>query len=179
MQINSFCLRQSFFWWFQRMTRCLYLFCCLFGSKLRLMLESMQVLFQSGFSECFSCFAFWVFRFAAALSFIRQQHWKVRRRIPIDAANRFFCSVISWVHCRDWCWGRCRLYIRLIFHDALLAIDSLAGLVTYLTVLFYFYDFFSESDLLKSRKLSCVLGHWFGHSPASDDNELGLIPYAM
>ena len=28
------------------------------------------------------------------------------------------------------------------FHDALLAIDSLAGLVTYLTVLFSFSDYF-------------------------------------
>ena len=30
----------------------------------------------------------------------------------------------------------------LVFHDALLAIDSLAGLVTYLTALFSFCDFF-------------------------------------
>ena len=51
----------------------------------------------------------------------------------------------------------------LVLHDALLAIDSLAGLLTYLTVLFSFCDFFWGLDLLKGRKLFYVLGHWFGH----------------
>ena len=34
------------------------------------------------------------------------------------------------------------LVMSLVFHDTLLVIDSLAGLGTYLTVLFYFCDFF-------------------------------------
>ena len=64
------------------------------------MLESMQALFQFGFSECFSCLAFWRFRFGAVL--IIYSSAKFWRRIPIDVANRFFCSVIPLVHCRDW-----------------------------------------------------------------------------
>ena len=51
----------------------------------------------------------------------------------------------------------------LVFHDALLAIDSLAGLVTYSTVLFSFCDFFGGFDLLKAGKLSYVPVHWFGN----------------
>ena len=58
------------------------------------------------------------------------------------------------------------------WHDALLSPDSsdrgrgsLAGLVTSgsirLTVPFSFCDFFLGLDLLKGRKLSYVLGHWF------------------
>ena len=52
----------------------------------------------------------------------------------------------------------------LVFPYALLAIDSLAGLVTYLVVLFSFCNIFWGLDLLKGRKISFVLGHWFGHS---------------
>ena len=41
----------------------MFVFILLFiGFKFRLMLESMQILFQFGFLECFPCFAFWRFR---------------------------------------------------------------------------------------------------------------------
>ena len=46
-----------------------------------------------------SCSAFRGFRFGAAP--IIYSSAKFRRRIPVDAANRFFCSVIPWSHCRD------------------------------------------------------------------------------
>ena len=63
------------------------------GSTLRLMLESMQVLFQVGFSECFLCFTFWRFRFEAVpIIYSSAKFWL---RIPIDVANRFFCSILG------------------------------------------------------------------------------------
>ena len=141
--------------------------------KLKLIMESMQVLFQFGFSEFVSCFAFWrfimllvlcVWRFRFGPVLIIYSSAKFRRRIPIDHAYRFICSVIPWVHCRDWCWGWWRLCMTLVFHEALLAIDRLAGLVMYLTVIFSFCYFFWGLDLLEGLKLSYVLGHWFGHS---------------
>ena len=46
----------KFLWWFQSMMGRLYLFCYLLGQRLRLILESVKVLFQYGFSECSSCF---------------------------------------------------------------------------------------------------------------------------
>ena len=54
-----------------------------------------------GFSECFSCFVFWRFGFGAVL--IIYSSAMFQRRIPIDVRDRFFSSVIPWVHCRDWC----------------------------------------------------------------------------
>ena len=48
----------------------------------------------------------------------------------------------------------------LVFHNVLLVIDGLAGLVRYLTVLFFFCNFFLGLALLKAgRKLSFVLGY--------------------
>ena len=125
------------------------------------MFESMQVLSQFGFSECFSCFTLWRFRFWAVL--IIYSSAKFRRRIPIDIAKYSF--VLAFLGSTV----ETRLMLRSMkalheLHDALHAIDSLVGLVTYLTVLFSFCDFFWELDLLKGRKLSNVLGHSFGHS---------------
>ena len=82
---------------------------------------------QFGFSDCFSCFAFWRFRFGAVLIIFSSAKFYLQQSF----ANRFFCCVIPWVHCRDWCWGRWRLCMSLVFHDAPLAIDSLAGLVRF------------------------------------------------
>ena len=52
----------------------------------------------------------------------------------------------------------------LVFSLCSALIDSLAGLVTYLMVLFSVCDFFGGLDLLKGRKLSYALGHWLGQS---------------
>ena len=119
----------------------------------------------------------WIFRMLFVSRDLMVQIWahfwgrysseKSRQRIPIDVSNSFFRSVVPWVHCSDWCWGWRRLCMSLDFHNALLAIDILAGIVTlnfvmYLTVVFSFCDLDWGLDLLKCKKQSYVLG--FGHS---------------
>ena len=59
---------------------------------------------------------------------------------------------------------RSRKDLDVIGFYALLAIDSLAGLVMDLTELFSFWDLVLGLGLLKGWKLSHVRGHRFGHS---------------
>ena len=62
----------------------------------------------------------------------------------------------------------------LVFHNALLAIDSLAGLVTYLMGLFSFSYGFVE----RQETIQCAGAFVWSFSPASDADELSLIPLA-
>ena len=64
----------------------------------------------------------------------------------------------------------------LAFRDALLAIESLAGLVTYLTVLPRFPPRTGPVERLET--ILCAGALVWSFSPASDSDELSLIPYA-
>ena len=166
LQIDQFWLLQFFFWWFHRRMEGFYLSCCLLDStwKLRLMLGWWDL--------CKFCSNLDFQNSSRALCFQASdmgQFWASANfwwRNPIDLANEIFCSVMRWVHCRDWCWGWWRLYMSLVFHKTLLAIDVSDSL-------FSFCDssFFRGLDLL-----ICAGALVWSFSPASDANELSLIP---
>ena len=72
---------------------------------------------------------------------------------------RFFPSVIPQVHSRDKLLTKVEVDEGSARDNALLVIESLAGLLTDLAELFFFWVFYWGLGLLKGGKLSHVLGH--------------------
>ena len=126
MQFKSFCLGQGFLWWIRRMIKHLCLFCHSLGFKVET---------DVGINE--SYVPDYIFGMHFVLRVSKVQIWycsigfcstKLRQRIiPIDFViwNLLFCHFrISLDHFRDQCWSRWRLCKSLVFHNLLLATDT-------------------------------------------------------